>query len=417
MTTTEAVQRVRIYLSERDTAEGQPLYLVTLDRLRREGATGATAIRGLAGFGAGHRLRTAGMSELGQSAPIVIEWVDRADRVARVLPALDELLPDALITIEDLRVYRAVLRSSDPFGGRSVGEALDRSAIAAAPNAPLAEAVEVLVRSRQPLLPIVDDSRRVVAVLQAADIVRRGALPPHLLAALPPDQRAAILRELPPLTVGDAAGPDPRTIYIETTIAQTANVLVEWGLESLPVLDREGRFAGLFGVEQVLAAALERRSQQSSNIRDADQPPPVSLIMQMLLPSVPATAPLRATLTQLLAAPGRFLVVVNGWTPVGILTDAQAAAALPEDLRALWLDALRGRAQLDGDALAASPLTAADIAAPPPVIRTRATQDDAVRLALEGGHERLVAVDDEGRLAGLVTRRGLLRALAQESSS
>ena len=53
MSGTESIQRVRIYLNERDQAESQPLYLATLERLRREGATGATALRGIAGFGAG----------------------------------------------------------------------------------------------------------------------------------------------------------------------------------------------------------------------------------------------------------------------------------------------------------------------------------------------------------------------------
>src|SRR5262245_27485426 len=106
MTAHEPIQRVRIYLSERDTFERQPLYLAALQRLQREGATGATAIRGVAGFGPGHRLRTAGPTDLSRSPPIMIEWIDRAERVARVLPALDDLLPDALITLEDLQIYR-----------------------------------------------------------------------------------------------------------------------------------------------------------------------------------------------------------------------------------------------------------------------------------------------------------------------
>src|SRR5689334_20845445 len=102
----EPIQRVRIYLSERDKSAGQPLYLVTLELLQREGATGATVTRGIAGFGAGHRLGAAGAADLGPAAPIIIEWIDRDERIARVLPLLDELLPEALITVEDLRVYR-----------------------------------------------------------------------------------------------------------------------------------------------------------------------------------------------------------------------------------------------------------------------------------------------------------------------
>jgi len=84
MTAGEPLQRVRIYLSERDSADGQPLYLVALDRLRREGASGATVLRGIAGFGSGHRLRTAGIADFSQQTPVVIgcvsiwgHWVQR----------------------------------------------------------------------------------------------------------------------------------------------------------------------------------------------------------------------------------------------------------------------------------------------------------------------------------------------------
>ncbi len=106
MSSNESIKRVRIYLNERDLTAGQPLYLAALERLRREGATGATALRGIAGFGAGHRLRTAGIADF-SSNPVVIEWVDRSERVLRIMPALDDLLPEALITVEDIRVYRA----------------------------------------------------------------------------------------------------------------------------------------------------------------------------------------------------------------------------------------------------------------------------------------------------------------------
>ena len=64
MASNEPVQRVRIYLNERDLAAGQPTYLAALERLRREGATGATALRGIAGFGAGHRIRISGADAL-----------------------------------------------------------------------------------------------------------------------------------------------------------------------------------------------------------------------------------------------------------------------------------------------------------------------------------------------------------------
>src|SRR6476619_4288885 len=136
MAGTEPIERVRIYLNERDQAENQPLYLAVLELLLREGATGATVLRGIAGFGAGSRLRTSGIADF-TPAPILIEWVDRAERVARVLPMLDDLLPNALITIEDLRAYRAVLRTGGPFGDRTVGQMMARAVATTTRDMPL----------------------------------------------------------------------------------------------------------------------------------------------------------------------------------------------------------------------------------------------------------------------------------------
>ena len=57
-----------------------------------------------------------------------------------------------------------------------------------------------------------------------------------------------------------------------------------------------------------------------------------------------------------------------------------------------------------------------DVADELPAVSALATQDDATRMMLDQGHERLVVLDEEGRLVGLLARRALLRALAQESA-
>ncbi len=415
----EPIQRVRIYLSERDIAEGQPLYLVALERLRREGATGATALRGVAGFGPGHRLRTAGTADLSQSPPIVIEWVDRVERIARALPALDELLPDALITIEDLQIYRAVLRSVGPFGERSVGEVMERDIATTSRRATAREVLELLLERKQPLLPVLDDHERIVGVIAGGDLVRRGGLGlhPRLFSVLAPHERDALLDALPDRALTEIMTAEPRMIYVEASIPQAIGTLVEWGLEALPVTDREGRFVGLFGAEHALRAALEARSPTDGPVRDAEPPTPVRLVMQTAVPTIAASAPLAAAIPQLLASRRRFLVVVEDGRPVGVLNDTQIAGSLQEPLRSAWLSALRAPDAAPSPAFEfTTELRAGDLAGPVPTIGALAAQEEAMRLMLDGGHERLVVVDDEGQLVGLLARRGLLRALAQESA-
>lgn len=413
MTAGEPLQRVRIYLNERDSAEGQPLYLVALDRLRREGASGATALRGIAGFGAGHRLRTAGIADFSQQTPIIIEWLDRAERVARVLPALDDLLGDALITVEDIRAYRAALRSSGPFGSRSIADVARGEIIMVPPETPLAAAFDRLARSKQPLLAVVD-GQRLAGVVMPEDASRFGAMPLEALAELTDAERAAALARVAAHSVRNAMR-EPRTIYIETPLAHTVNLLVEWGLEALPVTDSEGRLAGFFGVEQALRAALDGESS-SSHVRNAEPPPPVSLIMQMLVPTASPGADAAAVLIQMLQSAAQTVVLVNGFYPVGAISIPDATQRVREPLRSAWIAALLG----DRSALAAlaassaSGMTAEDLASAPAVISSRASEYDAIRALLDGGKQHLVVVDSEGRLAGMVTRRGLLRALAQE---
>jgi PII-like signaling protein len=430
MSSTEPIQRVRIYLNERDQAEHQPLYLAALERLRREGATGATALRGVAGFGAGSRLRTSGVADF-TSAPILIEWVDRAERVARVLPALDDLLPDALITIEDLRAYRAVLRSIGPFGDRTVGQMMAREVAAATREMSLRAAAELMIERAQPLLPVIDERGGVVGVLSDGDLVRRAglALPARLFGALAADERRAVLDRLAPGSVAATLTADPRSAYVESPVPLAISPMIEWGFDQLPVLDRDGHLAGLFGVEQALQAGLRNTETPDPEgvgmndqhaVRAAEPPTPVGLVMQGAVPTIAASTPLAETLPRVLAVPDHFLVVVDAGRPVGTLTDLYLARTLSEPLRSIWLAALRVLAVplptgLDG---AGAELTAGGVAEPDvPSIDAQATLDAAIQLMLAGGFERLVVLDERGLVAGLLARRSLLRALAQASAA
>lgn len=100
---------VRIFIGESDTHHGRPLYQAIVEVLRREGLAGATVLRGIEGFGKSSRLHTAHILRLSEDLPIVIECVDLHDKIEAVLPTLDDMIGDGLITLErvDVRVYRA----------------------------------------------------------------------------------------------------------------------------------------------------------------------------------------------------------------------------------------------------------------------------------------------------------------------
>ena len=102
---------MRIHIGERDKWHGRPLHQAIVELLRARHNAGATVVRAIMGFGASSRLHTDRVELLSLDLPIVIECIDTEERIAGILPELDEMIGGGLITLERARVimYRADL--------------------------------------------------------------------------------------------------------------------------------------------------------------------------------------------------------------------------------------------------------------------------------------------------------------------
>ena len=107
---------VRIYLGESDRWHGKPLYQAIVEHLRSRGLAGATVLRGIEGFGAKQHLHSTRILSLSEDLPVLVEVVDTEDKIRAVLPELDEMLGDGLMTLEKVEIvaYRAAPSSADP---------------------------------------------------------------------------------------------------------------------------------------------------------------------------------------------------------------------------------------------------------------------------------------------------------------
>jgi PII-like signaling protein len=97
---------VRIFIGESDKWHHQPLSRALIGRLRQEGFAGATLFRAMAGFGAKSILHTADLLRLSEDLPLVIEVVDTEEQIQRLIPIVDEMVPEGLVTIETVRVIK-----------------------------------------------------------------------------------------------------------------------------------------------------------------------------------------------------------------------------------------------------------------------------------------------------------------------
>ncbi len=104
-------QILTVYVGEQDTWHGKPLYAALVTRLKEAGIAGVTVLRGVEGYGAHHKIHTERIEVLFQGLPMLIEVVDLPERIVSILPLLDEMVVEGLVTIADVT---AITYMKDP---------------------------------------------------------------------------------------------------------------------------------------------------------------------------------------------------------------------------------------------------------------------------------------------------------------
>jgi uncharacterized protein len=103
MEPTEAT-KLTIYIGDSDRYGRKPLHLAIVELLHEEGISGATVLHGIEGYGSHKRIHTARILDLSGDLPLVIVVVDRPEKIEAVLPKLDEIIGEGLVTTEDVRI-------------------------------------------------------------------------------------------------------------------------------------------------------------------------------------------------------------------------------------------------------------------------------------------------------------------------
>jgi uncharacterized protein len=105
MTLRGRAKMIRIHFGEDDRWEGKPLYEAIVQEARRQDLAGATAYRGIEGYGASsriHRRHLLTSSDL----PVMVCITDEASKIEAFLPTLERMVDEGLIAISDVEVIR-----------------------------------------------------------------------------------------------------------------------------------------------------------------------------------------------------------------------------------------------------------------------------------------------------------------------
>lgn len=105
---------LRIFIGESDRWQGTPLYEAIVLKARELNLAGATVLRGPMGFGADSRMHTAKILRLSEDLPMVIEIVDAKEKIDVLMPFIDEMVQEGLVTLERVQVVKYRANSGSP---------------------------------------------------------------------------------------------------------------------------------------------------------------------------------------------------------------------------------------------------------------------------------------------------------------
>ena len=93
---------LRLFLGESDRWERRPLYEAIVLKARELHLAGATVLHGPMGFGAHSRMHTAKIPRLSEDFPLIIQLVDSKGRINELLPHIDRMVDEGLVTLDQL---------------------------------------------------------------------------------------------------------------------------------------------------------------------------------------------------------------------------------------------------------------------------------------------------------------------------
>ena len=101
---------MKIYINEAVTVKEKKrfmadnLYHVIIKTLKNSGISGATVIRGIEGYG-GEGFHSSSVVDLSFDLPVIIEVVDKAEKIDAILPEIRSMVKRGVIMTMDVEIH------------------------------------------------------------------------------------------------------------------------------------------------------------------------------------------------------------------------------------------------------------------------------------------------------------------------
>jgi len=425
MTFTGRGKQLTIFISETDQFHHQALYMAIIEMLRRAGCSGATAVRGVAGFGASSMIHRASILRLSMDLPLVIIVVDRPERIDRIIGPLREMAPSALITVQEVEVAQSGAPFKEGLPDVKVSEVMHREVATLHPDSPITAVVELLLDKDFTAVPVVDDQDKVVGMVSDNDLLTRGGMKVtiSLKRATDLDYVRGLHDSLenPHHKVSEVMTRQVVTITPDAILARAARLMVEKHLKRLPVVDSDGKLVGILGRLDILnTIAAVHLPQWHPEAHPVGEQATVAEVMTREVPTVHDSAIVEEIFELLVSSSHKRVVVVDDKRQVvGIIADSDLISRVSRESWPGIMEVLISKVPIGTvssearrhiqklRARSAKEFMTRDVI----TVRDKMPVASALALSAEKRVKRLPVVNAEGELVGIVGRAEMMRAL------
>ena len=107
-------KRINAFVGEDAEYDGKPLYQALIDQARTQGCAGATALRGMVGYGASSRDVVKHGLRMSTDCPVLVTVVDEPQRITALAEVWSAMISAGLVTVEDIKVVHYSAESDTP---------------------------------------------------------------------------------------------------------------------------------------------------------------------------------------------------------------------------------------------------------------------------------------------------------------
>ncbi len=150
---------------------------------------------------------------------------------------------------------------------RSVSDVMTHTVVALGPDAPFKKIVETMGEWRVSALPVLEGDGRVVGVVSEADLLAKEEFRDDSDSLIEQYRRLDELAKAGAVTARELMTAPAECLQANATLAQAARIMARKKVKRLPVVDGEGRLAGIVSRSDLLKVFLRADEQLAQEVR------------------------------------------------------------------------------------------------------------------------------------------------------